>query len=69
MRVRCVSPYRSSLGGFQPGDEIEGGLAAALIIDSPGSFVDLDAPTLEVAAPAEPDEHRAVLKPTRRAKA
>lgn len=69
MRVRCVSPYRSSLGGFQPGDVIEGALAAALIIDSPGSFVDLDAPTLEVAAPTEPDENRAVLKPTRRAKA
>jgi hypothetical protein len=69
MRVRCVSPYRSSLGGYRPGDEIEGSLAAALIIDSPGSFEDMDAPTLEVAAPAEPDDHRAVLRPTRRARA
>lgn len=68
MRVRCVSPYRSSLGAYRPGDEAVGALAAALIVDSPGSFVDLDAPTLEVAAPAEPEEHRAVLKPTRRSK-
>ncbi len=66
MRVRCVSPYRSSLGGYRPGDEIEGGLAAALIIDSPGSFEDMDAATLEVAAVEEAPEHRAV---TRRRKA
>ena len=69
MRVRCVSPYRSSLGAFAVGDEADGELARALVLDSPGSFEDLDAPAVEVAAPAEPDEHRAVLKPTRRKQA
>lgn len=69
MRVRCVSPYRSSLGTYSVGDEAVGALAVALMLDSPGSFEDLDAPAVEVAAPAEPDEHRAILKPTRRGKA
>ena len=69
MRVRCVSPYRSSLGTYSVGDEAVDALAVALMLDSPGSFEDLDAPTLEVAAPAEPDEHRAVLRPTRRTRA
>lgn len=69
MRVRCVSPYRSSLGTYAIGDEAVGALAVALMLDSPGSFVDLDAPAIEVVAPAEPDEHRAVLKPTRRTRA
>lgn len=69
MRVRCVSPYRSSLGAFAIGDEAEGDLARALVLDSPGSFVDIEAQPVKVAAPAEPDEHRAVLKPARRTKA
>lgn len=69
MRVRCVSPYKSSLGAFSVGDTAEGALAQALMLDSPGSFEDIDAPPVEVAAPVEPDEHRAVLKPARRTRA
>ena len=69
MRVRCISPYKSSLGAFSVGDTAGGALAVALMLDSPGSFEDMDAPVVEVAAPAEPDEHRAVLKPTRRTRA
>lgn len=69
MRVRCVSPYKSSLGAFSVGDTAEGALAQALVLDSPGSFEDMDAVAVEVTAPAEPDENKAILKPTRRAKA
>lgn len=62
--LRCVSPYRSSLGAFAPGDEItDATLAAALVADSPGSFA---AVTLEVVAVEEAPDHRAV---TRRRKA
>jgi hypothetical protein len=38
--IRCVSKYSSSLGSFEPGQVIEAAqLGAALMADSPGSFV------------------------------
>lgn len=37
--LRCISPYRSSMGQFQVGEIItDPDLAAALLVDSPGSF-------------------------------
>lgn len=64
--LRCVSPYRSSLGAFQPGDVITSPeLALALLQDSPGSFEDVTAPApnpVAVAALEEAPEHRATRR-------
>lgn len=75
--LRCVSPYKSSLGAFQPGDVItDPALATALAYDSPGSFEPgSDAPLAvvfaleegteaveQVAAIEQPVEHRAATR-------
>ena len=64
--LRCVSPYRSSLGAFQPGDVITSPeLALALLQDSPGSFEDaapVAAEPVTVAALEEAQEHRAIKR-------
>jgi hypothetical protein len=66
--LRCVSPYRSSLGAFQPGDVIASPeLALALLHDSPGSFEDA-APAVEpvaVTALEDAPEHRATRRKAR----
>lgn len=37
--LKCISPYRSSLGAFAPGDTVEDPrLELALLKDSPASF-------------------------------
>jgi hypothetical protein len=63
--LRCVSPYKSSLGAFQPGDVITSPeLALALLNDSPGSFEDA-APVAEpvtVEALEDAPEHRAIKR-------
>lgn len=60
--IRCVSPYRSSLGSFDPGDEIrDARLAAALLVDSPGSFTSGE--TQPIKAITEAIEHRGILQP------
>lgn len=77
--LRCVSPYKSSLGAFQPGDVItDPVLALALSVDSPGSFEPgKDAPlavvfaldeAAEVAALEEAPEHRAATRGRKAAK-
>lgn len=67
--LRCVSPYRSSLGAFQPGDVITSPeLALALLQDSPGSFEDAAAPApnpVAVTAVEEAPEHRAARRKVR----
>ena len=66
--LRCISPYRSSLGAFAPGDVItDAALAAALAVDSPASFQLIDtAPMSEqllvVSAVEEAADHRAVTR-------
>lgn len=75
--LRCVSPYKSSLGAFQPGDVItDPVLATALAYDSPGSFEPgPNAPLAvvfaaeegkeaieQVAAIEQPVEHRATTR-------
>ena len=72
--IRCISKYASSLGAFAPGDTITvPALAAALLADSPGSFVLIDeraeaqdasdAEAVKQAAP--PDALPIVSKPAR----
>lgn len=57
--LECVSPYRSSLGSYLPGDKIDDpGLEEALLRDSPGSFESVSkAPLKAMAKP----KHRAVV--------
>lgn len=75
--IRCVSPYRSSLGHFAPGETVtDAALAQALCVDSPGSFepvaVEPEAPPavdpVETKAISEPLEHRAIKGSTTKRK-
>ena len=40
MRLRCIGPYRSSAGSWEPGQDVDVSeeVAAFLLRDSPGSF-------------------------------
>jgi hypothetical protein len=69
--IRCVSPYRSSLGAYAPGQTVDNAaLEAALVVDSPGSFELVEAvitpapgaadPEPDTKAVEAPPEHRAV---------
>lgn len=61
--LHCVSKYKSSLGTFAPGDIIEDEtLCLALLADSPGSFQPV---AVDTTAPAEPEQHKAILRPRR----
>jgi hypothetical protein len=73
--IRCISPYRSSLGSYAPGQTVDdAALERALMIDSPGSFEPVEAVITPVAQPAEPEtkaveaapEHRAIRHSTKR---
>lgn len=62
--IRCISPYRSSYGTFQVGEVISDAiLAAALLVDSPGSFEPV-ADDTETRALDEPPAHRMVTHDT-----
>lgn len=66
--LQCVSPYKSNLGAFQPGDMIDAPeLIAALLADSPLSFEVVGKTPEEVfaaedAAIVEPEQHRAIRR-------
>lgn len=68
--LKCISRYSSSLGAFAPGDVVTvPALAAALLADSPGSFVLIDQAVQEVrqadAAPEAAQPVPVVQKPAR----
>jgi len=63
--LQCISPYKSSLGAYQPGDMIDAPeLEAALLHDSPGSFAVHN--VIEVtAAPEAPEVDKQIKRRTR----
>lgn len=54
MRLYCISRYSSSIGAWEPGNEIDvkDEVAELLLRDSPGSFA-FDAPAADEAAAVE----------------